>query len=69
MCRMPGILAVQTVSIAKNRRSFFKWDTMLFVIDDRFSNVPREHERVYTIILENQQQSTMFLDWLGLRQA
>lgn len=47
------IFPIQRLGIAKNRRRFLEWNTMLFVVLQGLASVPREHINVYTLIALN----------------
>jgi hypothetical protein len=44
------ILLIESLGIAENGGSFFKWDSMLLIVLQGLAGVPGEHIYVYTLI-------------------
>ena len=51
MLGMRAIVPIQALRIAKRRGCFLERDAVLLKVCDRLSDVPREHDVVYTEIL------------------
>lgn len=47
---MGRIVPVEPIHIAKDGCRLFERHTMLFKIGNRFRNIPRKHQDVYTVI-------------------
>lgn len=47
---MGEILPIERACIPKHGRGFFEWDSMLFKVRNRLSDVPGEHGGVYTLM-------------------